>query len=317
MKQLKSTKFSYYLSSILKTLIPRVYLQYDYRRLLAAIDTTQWPYIQDRVNYYNQLDTKFCLDARAKTYRSYRLKGVNSSYYFDFREIARYFDRDLAFAYHFGDVITVPSQPSFVKSRPIGVGNTNAIMMKLDKLRHFVFVDDKMAFKNKKDQAVYRGPCYQPHRQRFVQSCYQQPMCDIGDTNKNCQDKLYYKPYMCQADQLKYKFIISVEGNDVATNLKWIMSSNSLCLMTKPKFETWFMEGRLIPDYHYVQLQADYSDLNDKIAYYTQNPDAALTIIDNAHRFVRPFLDLKQERIIALLVMKKYFTYLEKSPKPA
>ena len=40
----------------------------------------------------------------------------------------------------------------------------------------------------------------------------------------------------------KHKFILCIEGNDVASNLKWVMSSNSVAVMPKPKFESWFME---------------------------------------------------------------------------
>ena len=48
-------------------------------------------------------------------------------------------------------------------------------------------------------------------------------------------------------DNLNYKFILAIEGYDVATNLKWIMSSNSLAVMPRPTYATWFMEGTLIP----------------------------------------------------------------------
>lgn len=36
---------------------------------------------------------------------------------------------------------------------------------------------------------------------------------------------------MSVEDQKRYRYIVSLEGYDVATNLKWIMNSNSLCLM--------------------------------------------------------------------------------------
>lgn len=108
-------------------------------------------------------------------------------------------------------------------------------------------------------------------------------------------------------EQLEYRFVISVEGNDVATNVKWIMASNSLCLMTRPEYETWFMEGRLVPGHHYVQLRDDYADIEEKIAYYTEHPDEAESIIRNAKAYVRQFMDREREFLISLLVMDKYF----------
>ena len=51
-----------------------------------------------------------------------------------------------------------------------------------------------------------------------------------------------------------------VEGVDVATNLKWVMSSNSIAVMPKPEIESWFMEKTLIPDFHYIEIKKDYSE---------------------------------------------------------
>lgn len=114
-------------------------------------------------------------------------------------------------------------------------------------------------------------------------------------------------------NQLRYKFILSIEGNDVATNLKWIMASKSLCFMVTPKYETWLMEGLLQPNVHYVHLQDDYSDLDEKLTFYRKNPDAAEKIIMNANKWMQPFFDKKQELITSLLVLKKYFEKCEKT----
>jgi spore maturation protein CgeB len=77
--------------------------------------------------------------------------------------------------------------------------------------------------------------------------------------------------------------------------------------MTKPTCETWFMEGTLIPDFHYVEVKEDFSDLEEKLQYYIQHPEKAEEIIRNAHDFVRQFQDKKRETIISLLVLDKYF----------
>jgi len=114
-------------------------------------------------------------------------------------------------------------------------------------------------------------------------------------------------------EQLKYKFILSIEGNDVATNLKWIMSSNSIAFMTKPKYESWYMEGLLIPNYHYVLLKDDYSDLEEKVRYYSENIEEANSIIKNAQEYLSQFKDDKREDLISLLVVEKYFKFQEKN----
>jgi hypothetical protein len=97
-----------------------------------------------------------------------------------------------------------------------------------------------------------------------------------------------------------------LEGNDVATNLKWVMSSNSIAVMPRPTCETWFMEGRLVPNYHYIEIKDDLSDLEDRLQYYSSHPAEAQEIIGYAHEFVAQFMDEERERIISLLVMENY-----------
>ena len=177
----------------------------------------------------------------------------------------------------------------------------------MDKVRHFDFVHDRLSYQSKKDQIVWRGPAYQLWRIEFLNRWFGQPRCDIGRTDKNSDGIHQLKPWMSVTEQLKYKFILSIEGNDVATNLKWIMSSNSLCFMTRPTKEPWFMEGLLKPNYHYVMLKNDYSDLLEKMNYYLAHEDEALAIIDNAHKWVAQFQNPRDEEIVSLLVLQKYF----------
>ena len=119
-------------------------------------------------------------------------------------------------------------------------------------------------------------------------------------------------PFMSVPEQLRYKYLLSIEGNDVATNLKWIMASQSVCLMTRPKYETWLMEGRLQPEVHYIGLEDDYSDLSEKLRFYEANPQAAEKIVQQAQQWMQPFFDAKLERIVSLMVMQKYFDCCQK-----
>ncbi|WP_244910949.1 glycosyl transferase family 90 [Helicobacter aurati] len=119
--------------------------------------------------------------------------------------------------------------------------------------------------------------------------------------------ELWRKPKLPIAAHLPYKFLLSLEGYDVASNLKWILSSNSLCIMPKPEMETWFMESSLKADVHYVAIDNTYSDLIEKMEYYRRNTDEAQEIIHNAHKFCEQFFDAKLEAAINLLVLRKYF----------
>ncbi|RUR30084.1 lipopolysaccharide A protein [Vreelandella andesensis] len=262
--------------------------------------------ILEIVNYYNKVNNKFSIDQKTPIYQAARLKKEGSWFYhYDLTMQLAAFSGDLLFHYLPGDVQSIPSAPTLVKSRPISDANENSILLKLNTIRHFNFVKDPFQYADKKDVLVWRGACYQTHRRYFIENFHSHPLCNVGDTSRDAD--LGKKPFMSIHEQLTYKFILSIEGNEVASNLKWIMASNSLCFMVKPKFETWFMEGTLTPGIHYVELKEDYSDLDEKINFYLENEDDAITIIKNANDYVKPFLDHDREALISHLVLQKYF----------
>ena len=87
--------------------------------------------------------------------------------------------------------------------------------------------------------------------------------------------------------------------------------------MPKGRYETWFMEGGLIPDHHFVEVRPDFSDLEDKIAELERNPQWAQDIVANANAYVASFCDRKTERKISLLVLQKYFEATGQLPPSA
>ncbi|WP_249961555.1 glycosyl transferase family 90 [Histophilus somni] len=270
--------------------------------------------IMQRVNYYNKLNRSIALSGSLNKVGYFKKHG-SSQYFFDLANLLRYFPKGTSFAHQFGDVTHIPEQPTLVKSRPIFVGeeNANSVILKLDSVRHFYIYPDPFNFSQKLDKLIWRGGGHQPHRLAFLQKFYSHPSCDIACVHRKSQGKPWHGSFMSIQNQLRYKFILSIEGNDVATNLKWIMASKSLCFMTTPKYETWLMEGLLQPNVHYVHLQDDYSDLDEKLTFYRKNPDAAEKIIMNANKWMQPFFDKKQELITSLLVLKKYFEKCEKT----
>ncbi|MGX3011735.1 glycosyl transferase family 90 [Helicobacter sp. 23-1044] len=186
---------------------------------------------------------------------------------------------------------------------------SNSTLLNMEKIRHFIFINDSYAFETKVDKLFYRGGIYQPHRTRFFEKYFAHPRCDLGHTGSKSIHSAWQKPKVGIAKHLPYKFLLSLEGNDVASNLKWVMSSNSLAIAPKMKFETWFMEGRLKGGEHFVEISDDYSDLEEKLEYFATHPREAKDIIRNAHEYVAQFFDKKREAIISLLVLEKYFYF--------
>lgn len=272
----KPVKFFYFVRNFVRYAVPRPLLQRRLDEVLSEVERrSDRDYILQRVSYYNRLPEGATLPVeRSKPLGEHRFgKGVRTAYFFDSYEFTRWFDDALRWNMIPGDVTQVPDIPSVVKSRPIAGDNANSVLLNLDKFRHFVFLRDDIPFREKEDRAIFR--------------------CAI-----NCHHPNHH---------LRYRYILTIEGNDVATNLKWVMSTNSLPVMPRPTYETWFMEGTLVPNYHYVEIRPDYADLEECMHYFSSHPEQAEAMIRHAHDYIRQFRDPHRERLISLLVLHRYF----------
>ncbi|RKD91182.1 glycosyl transferase family 90 [Mangrovibacterium diazotrophicum] len=310
----KNLKQVYYIVVFSRFLVPRFWSQFILRFKLKRIQAFDADYVYERVNYYNKLTECSTIKDKLESLKDYKLPERQRVYYFDSYQYIRYFSFKKRANFLFGDVTTVPDLPAFVKSRPIHGDNRNSVVLKLVKARHFLFVNDPVPFAEKKDMLIGRSAVSQPHRQKFLEMYFDHPMCNVGQINLNEDSHRWQLPKITLREHLNYKFILCLEGNDVATNLKWVMSSNSLAVMPKPIYETWFMEGKLIPDYHYVEIKSDYSDLQERLSYYIEHEDEALQIIQNANNYVKQFKNKKRESLISLMVIKKYFDMTGQGP---
>ncbi|TLS72925.1 lipopolysaccharide A protein [Aliarcobacter thereius] len=303
-------KFKYYLKSILYYVIPSKKKQDNLKNIIRIEeDELTKSIVFDRVNYYNKLEVQTNINSlqNINNFKSFK-KTMGNTYFYDFAPLLKYFSINYYFHFLPGDITYIPSEPAFVKSRPISDKNQNSVLLKLNQVRHYYYEKDNLEFKNKKPILVWRGAAHQIHRQEFIKKYYSHPKCDVGVSKfKNSYMLEYKKDYLTIEEQLKYKYIMSIEGNDVATNLKWIFRSNSICFMRKPRYETWFMEGRLEANIHYVELKDDYSDLEEKIEYCENNPEFCLNIIKKAKEYSANFDNPQLELQISLLVMQKYF----------
>ncbi len=290
-------------------------------KLAGAVQRPDWEEICRRVDYYIRLDEPFGVPAEDCRHRErstfhyigriadYRRKMFHTAYYFDQHDVTRWFPREFRWSYCPGDVYFTPSVPTVVKSRMLNEDNRNSVVLKLDKLRHFLFVHDTIPFEAKRDMAIFRGKIRQSRvRTKFLQDYFHHPMFDCGVVGRNegCPEE-WMAPKKTIREHLEYKFIMALEGNDVASNLKWVMSSNSIAVMTRPTCETWFMEGTLKAGYHYIEVREDFADLPEKLAYYIAHPAEAKAIIEHAHAYVSQFMDREREDLIQLLVMQRYF----------
>ncbi|MBQ7420044.1 MAG: lipopolysaccharide biosynthesis protein [Prevotella sp.] len=309
----KNSNQKYFAKAYLRKCIPSCITRMLLKRELAKLD--DYPDKDDilkRVDYYCKLSfrTPFDRPQWEQQAVSIRKQPVlpQKVYYFDAMEIARYFNQDLRWILKSGDIIDLQPAPTLLKSRPLGDDNQNSVLMKLVKVRHFLFVNDQKPWREKKDMAIFRGDLgdVKYNRDVFMNRWYGHPMIDAAATNIVPEHPEWQREKLTIGEHLDYKFVMSLEGNDVASNLKWIMSSNSIAVTPRLTCETWFMEGTLIPNYHYIEIKDDFSDLEERLTYYIEHPDEAEAIIRHAHEYVKPFKDQKREKLISLLVLKKY-----------
>ena len=319
----KNIKSFYYLRHVLAALVPRIFYRLRLQSELKRIKYYDEEYIFSRLNYYNKREDRFTVSENSTTNKNFRRLQLgnikeniikknkevkkHTTYFFDLYKLFSFFDNKKKLDFIFGDITKAQKIPTIVKSRPI-INSDDSIILNLNKVRHFHFINDHKKFIDKKNKAVWRGYGENSKaRQYFLKNYHHISMFNIGQTGP-VLDAPWVKNFMPISKQLDYKFIFCIEGVDTATSIKWVMSSNSVCVMPKPKYETWFMEGALQPDVHYIEISDDFSNAEQKIKYFIEHPNKVLKIIENAQAHVEQFKHAKREKLISLMVLDKYFS---------
>jgi hypothetical protein len=94
------------------------------------------------------------------------------------------------------------------------------------------------------------------------------------------------KPLLSMRQQLRYKVLISMEGNDVSSGLKWNLWSESVVVMAPPTRTSWAMEELLEPWIHYVPMLPDASDAEEKVQWVLDHDVQARRISERASMFI-------------------------------
>jgi hypothetical protein len=132
---------------------------------------------------------------------------------------------------------------------------------------------------------------------------------DVGFSSI-CQGKDDYKRFikgnMSIHEMLGYKYILSIEGNDKDSGLNWKLNSNSLVLMAKPTIVSWLMEDRLISNYHYILVDNEFDDLEERLEWCERNQSRCQQIIKNANDFMKVFKDENNEILLEQKVVTEY-----------
>lgn len=303
----KNVKFFYYAQGALREGLRLLGYRKARKSLLKKLKDLDEEVLRKRLSYYCKINADFAVEASAATLGDLALPEKHRAFYFDLIAHTPYFPDTLKLSYEFGDITQVPPSPALVKSRPIQGDNAHSVLFKLNTVRHFTFTNDRIPYSKKENLLIGRNNVWQEHRRAFLRQYFNHPMCNLGQINAGTSHDQWVKPKISINAHLKHKFIWCQEGHDVASNLKWVMSSNSVAVMPQPKYETWFMEGTLQPNVHYIAVKDDFSDLEERLHYYLDHQDQALEIIQNAHQYVQQFKNAALEKALCLLVLDKYF----------
>lgn len=192
-----------------------------------------------------------------------------------------------------------PRIPYISTSRPIE-NKGLVVILPFNNFKHWKPVENikeyDIPYESKKNKIIWRGKNKGIQRKKLIEKYHNYPSHEIDVKFSD-----YFIPEL-----LQNKFILSIEGNDVSSSLKWIMASNSLCLKPQSTMESWLMEGKLKPWIHYVPVKKDFSDLEDIYKWCIENPDICKGIIKNANDYISKFMNGDNEFKIIKNILKEY-----------
>jgi len=197
----------------------------------------------------------------------------------------------------FGDApVGCTHLPWFAKTRRVNESNAGAILWPLNIERHYARLaevkDSDTPWQNKTEIVLWRGADTNfGERARILRRHFARRNIDVALTevyDPSHQD-LKGSP-LPLTKMLKHKYLLSLEGNDVASGLKWMLYSNSVVLMSTPTFETWAAESLLSPFVHYIPVDRSLNDIDERIKWARANDGEALMIAENASRFAKFFV---------------------------
>lgn len=231
-----------------------------------------------------------------------------------------------------GDDVRPAQIPTFGRARMIDAGGMTALMP-LQHDRHFGMIgmvdSADVPFRDKARRLVWRGATtgvfrITPLEPRLgvraaipaVMARVSDPAIDIGYSLNNLRQErcgvplggidACIRPALTPEQQLSARYLLSLEGNDTASGLKWMLYSNSVVIMPHPTVETWACEPQLKPMVHYVPVRPDLSDLEDVFAWCLCNDAACERIAHNGRAFVEGLRDPKTTRQIAIAIIRHY-----------
>ncbi len=94
----------------------------------------------------------------------------------------------------------------------------------------------------------------------------------------------YVEKRFTLADHLDYKYLIDLQGRGYSARIKYLLFMKRLLFIQERKWKSYY-HYQLIPNYHFIPIKEDFSDLIEKIEWANSNPIEVNQIIENATQF--------------------------------
>jgi hypothetical protein len=320
------------------TTLPMYGQQFDRDTFIHRKTTRQFgPYSNILVNLYN-LDR----GELTKCYKRKKELKVFSPYCRDYTDIAILHSERTANVLHYiGDGLPytpkkIREYPLFAKVRSLCVVDASEmkktrcrqtdnilqpILLPLNRKRHYgvasIVPENDIPWEQKEGRAVWRGKYgASTHANDDIKFALVSKHLDSTLVNAKFSKVAKGAPkhmmgsYMDMKNQLAYKYIISIEGNDVSSGMKWMLLSNSVVLTPSCTMESWAMEGRLKPFVHFIPLKADMSNVEEMVRWAEMHPKETRLISERSTLFVYDAFfhpdAIEDEKRIMMRIMERY-----------
>jgi hypothetical protein len=174
--------------------------------------------------------------------------------------------------------------------------------------------ENYVRWQDKKNECIWRGD---PNNSFYIN--FINPKDNINPRhylikllkNKKIKNFNYISVFTTISEQIKYKYILDVDGwSNTWDATVWKLYSGSVLLKVKSLWKQWYYD-ELKEWEHYVPINNDFSDLNEKIEWCINNDDKCKKIIINASNFVTDKLNNAYVVKKTIQSVKKYFENLQ------
>ena len=191
------------------------------------------------------------------------------------------------------------------------VEDQNGVLFKLSTIRHFFPCSEAkkgdIPWDRKKASVIWRGATTsEKYRDAFVKKYFNSYDIGFSTVKQNPELAVFQRRIVSIKEQLQYKFIVSLEGYDLASNLKWILASNSVPIMPKPTWVSWIMESKLVPYVHYLPLNDKLDNLDELLEWGRENDEECRRIARNGKEYMSQFFDEDNETGIQHELLERY-----------